>query len=111
MSDSNNLPIEIKHLLLTVIDNDGNIDDLNKIGFDYLKIKTLIKEEIEIGNAQFDDNQLKLTEKGNKLRDNLGKKLNYVGLEEIVLPKLSSKIDELFLLDTLFIPSEEELDF
>jgi hypothetical protein len=111
MSQLNNLPIEIKHLLLTIIGNDGNIDDLNKIGYDYLKIKILIKDEIEIGNAQFENNELKLTNKGDKLRNKLGKQLNYEGLDEIVLPKLSSKIDELFLKEKLFIPSENELDF
>lgn len=111
MSESNNLPVEVKHLLLTIIGNDGNIDDLNKIGYDYLKIKILIKNEIKIGNAQFENNELKLTEKGDELRKELGKQLNYDGFEEIVLPKLSSKIDELFLESKLFIPSEDELDF
>lgn len=111
MSESNNLSVEVKHLLLTIIGNDGNIDDLNKIGYDYLKIKILIKNEIERGNAQFENNELKLTKNGDELRKELGKKLNYDGFEEIVLPKLSSKIDELILENKLFIPSEDELDF
>jgi hypothetical protein len=111
MREPINIPLEIKHLLLTIIGNDGNIDDLNKIGYDYLKIKTLIKNEIENGNAQFDNNELKLTVKGNILKGKLGKQLNYEGVEEIVLPKMSSKIDEIFLKNKIFIPSENELDF
>ncbi|WP_340073716.1 hypothetical protein [Leptobacterium sp. I13] len=111
MSESNNLSVEIKHLLLTIIGNDGNIDDLNKIGYDYLKIKSLIKNEIEIGNAQFENDELKLTEKGDELKKELGKQLNYDGFEEIVLPKISSKIDELIANNKIFIPSEDELDF
>ena len=110
MSDFN-LPLEVKHLLLTVINNDGDIDDLNKIGYDYLKIKNLIKEEIENGNAIFENSELKLTEKGIKFKSELAKKLNYQGVEEVISPKLSSKIEDLFLQSELFIPSEDELDF
>lgn len=111
MSESNKIPIEIKHLLLTIIDNDGDINDLNKIGYDYLKIKNLIKEEIEAGNATFDNNNLRLTQAGIEYRKKLSKTLNYDKIEEIISPKISGKIDDFDLKQKLFIPSENEIDF
>ncbi|TDS14233.1 hypothetical protein DFQ03_2310 [Maribacter caenipelagi] len=102
---------QVRFLLLTIIENDGDIDEFRRLGYSYFQIKDFIKGEIKNGNAEFADSILGLTEQGLEVRNKLSEELNYKHSGKVVSPKLSSKIQEIFNSDTIFIPSENELNF
>lgn len=108
MVEKNNISNEVRFLILTIIQNDGNIEELRSIGYNYQQITNLIKNEVNDGYATFIDNNLKLTDTGEELKKELSKKLEYVGVGKLISPKISSFIEtqneEIF-----FIPSEKEL--
>ncbi len=109
--DSTQIPNETRFLLLTIIDNDGDIDDLKKNGYSYFQITSFIKNEIQLGNAHFSNNILTLTEKGLQIKNELVEKLDYQNSNKVVAPKLSGIIKTKIRDDSIFIPSENELDF
>jgi|GEM_PF-1852771 len=108
MQEGNNISNEVRFLILTIIENDGNIEELRTIGYNYQQITNLIKEEVKIGNATFVDNNLQLTDVGREVKKQLSEKLEYVGIEKLISPKISSFIED-HNEDVFFIPSEKEL--
>lgn len=97
-----------RYLLLTILENDGNVESIRKLGYDYSQITTLIKKEIELDNIVFNNGKVDITEKGLSLKSYLAKKLNYSNLETLISPQISDIIEEPAE-DYFFIPSEKEL--
>lgn len=97
-----------RYLLLVVLENDGNIESIKELGYDYSQITELIKKEIELNNIVFNNDKIEVTEQGLLLKNYLAKKLNYSSLETLISPKLSDIIEEP-LENQFFIPSEKEL--
>lgn len=102
---------QVKFLLLSVIDNNADIDDIHRLGYSYSQITLLIKKEIDTGNARFENKVLTLTDKGQKLKVELAKELKFDSSEIFILPKFSAKLENKVDVASVFIPSENELDF
>ena len=100
---------EEKFLLLTLIDNDGSLDNFQKLGYDSSTITDLIEKEISVENATFEGESLKLTEKGKKSLNELAKSLDYSLVEKTISPLLSAKAS--FPKNQIYIPGEDEIDF
>jgi hypothetical protein len=99
---------ETKYLLLVILENDGNVESIKDLGYDYNQITELIKNEIKLKNIIFSDNKIEITQEGIKLKNYLAKKLNYSNLEALISPQLSDII-EVPVDSQIFIPSEKEL--
>lgn len=99
---------DAKYLLLVILENDGNIESLRELGYDYSQITDLIKNEIVTNNITFNNGKIEITEQGLKLKNLLAKKLNYTNLEMLITPKISDIIEEP-VDNQIFIPSENEL--
>jgi len=97
-----------RYLFLIILENDGNIESIRELGYDYSQITELIKKEIELENIIFNGGKIIITEKGILLKNSLAKKLNYTTLESLISPKLSDLI-EISNDNQFFIPSEDEL--
>lgn len=108
MNNNIELTDKAKYLLLVILENDGNIESLKDLGYDYVQITDLIKNEISLKNIVFTNGKISITEQGLKMKDILAKKLNYNNLESLISPQLSSIIEQPSN-EQFFIPSEKEL--
>jgi hypothetical protein len=97
-----------KYLLLVILENDGNVESIKELGYDYIQITDLIKNEISQNNIVFNNGKIQITNEGLELKNFLAKKLNYTSLETLITPQLSSII-EYPSNDQFFVPSEKEL--
>nr|WP_321411874.1 hypothetical protein [uncultured Allomuricauda sp.] len=100
---------EEKFLLLTLIGNDGSLDNFQKLGYDSSTITDLIEKEISVENATFEGESLKLTEKGKNSLNELAKSLDYSLVEKTISPLLSAKAS--FPKNQIYVPGEDEIDF
>lgn len=104
------LSLEARLLLLTIIEKNGSIDELFEIGYKYFQISIFLKSEIELGNAEYVQDILVITEKGLSEKKALAESLNFKKAEVFLTKKMSeseTKID----IDEIFIPSPDELFF
>lgn len=105
------IPNQVRFLVLSVIDNNADLDDLHKMKYSYSQITNLIKNEIQTGNAQFENQILSLTDLGKALKSELAKQLKISRNDEVVLPRFSAKLEEAISVSEIFVPSQKELDF
>ena len=111
MTNSSEISLEARLLLLVIIDKDGSVDDLHSLGYEYFQITRFLKEEINDKNAVIENGHLSLTEKGLKQKEELVKLLEIDKSDKFVLPQLSDKNEKIISRLDIFIPSEDELKF
>lgn len=99
------------YILLTTIDNDGDLSDLLGLQINYAEINFLLKNELELGNIKFENKKLILSEKGVNLRDELLQNSSFGGITKVVQPRISSKLKNKLKPEDVFIPDTNEIDF
>lgn len=100
----------VKILILKIIKFNGDISPLLKLGYDYSQIVKIINVEIENGNAERSNGQLKLTENGNKLISEISEKQERKDFEIWIEPEIESRIPKIAI-DFIFLPNQNELTF
>ena len=99
-----------KLLLLRIIKFNGNIEPLEKMGFEYVQISEMIKNEITLRNAAIINGELKVTEQGNMLINELNAKYSNQNSEKWIEPEYHSKVEKLKKND-IYLPNPNELWF
>ena len=100
---------EAKVLLLKIIKFNGDLTPMNKLGFEYSQIADLIDEEVRLGNIQFQNDVIFVTEQGNGIIEQLtGNRKG--GSEKWIEPELESKMAK-FSKDFIYLPNRKELSF
>ena len=104
------LPKNVRLFLLKILDNNGNIEPLSEIGYEYSQIVTLIKQEITENNAEYKNGELKLTVKGKDLLSKMETDKNKKGSGTWIEPEIQSKISILEK-DDVYLPNQNDLWF
>jgi len=99
-----------KLLLLKIIKFNGNIEPLEKLGFEYVQIAEMIKEEISSKNAAIINGELTLTNKGELLIQSLNKNFSRQNSEEWIEPEYHNRVAKLDEND-VYLPDQNELWF
>lgn len=100
----------VKILLLKIIKFNGDITPLLKLGYEYSQIAKSIQLEIADGNAERKNGMLTITYKGNKLIEELAKKLNRKDSNQWIEPEIESRVPKISV-DYVFLPNQNELTF
>lgn len=106
------LEIKPRLLLLKIIEKNGSIDDLYNMGYKYFQITQFLKNEIELGNAVFNNGVLEITDLGMLEKSKLLKEAGVTKLDRVIMPQISmeNKSEQIDIND-VFIPSKDELPF
>lgn len=103
---------EIQLLLLTIIEKNGNIDDLYSIGYEYFQILELVKNEEKEGNAMVTDNGIMITEQGKIKKKELMLKMNKSQEgRNLIMPQLSKRVEVKISKWDVFVPDENDIPF
>jgi hypothetical protein len=101
------LPEQIRLYLLKVIYNNGNIEPLRLMGYEYTQIIMFINFELEENNAEYINGKLILTKKGNEFLAELEN--NKKGPGRWIEPEIQSRIAKIEKND-IFLPSQNDLN-
>lgn len=104
------LPNHVRLFLLKILDNNGNIEPLSELGYEYSQIVGFIKQEINEKNSEYKNGELILTEKGKDLLLKLEKEKKKKGSNAWIEPEIQSKTSILDKND-VFLPNQNDLWF
>ena len=104
------LPNQVRLFLLKIIDNNGNIEPLSELGYEYSQIVNFIKHEINENNAAYNNGELILTLQGKSLIVSLEKEKKKKGSNTWIEQEIQSKISILDKND-VFLPNQNDLSF
>ncbi|SFE87811.1 hypothetical protein [Spirosoma endophyticum] len=93
-------------LLLQIIKVNGSVDSLVKIGYNYAQIAEAIVSLRQGNIIKGVENDIILTEEGNKLLKTLNKSANRTGISKWVSPKMDDKIEPIGIFD-IYLPAKK----